>query len=169
MDGIAQLVAKADRAVWWHGDTPRGLQICLEGFQLVTDAPESHEIALLVHATVWAYHFYGIPEKAADLCQQALEMAERLGDIEVQADALATLGILAIQANNVALQAATNAVELAEESKSHNIAIRANKNLGTVRLSVDGDFNAARKHYERAVEIARQRGSPQEEFPTHPE
>jgi hypothetical protein len=33
----------------------------------------------------WAYHIIGIPEKAADLCQQALELAECLGEIEVQA------------------------------------------------------------------------------------
>ena len=113
-----------------------------------------------------AYHFNGIPEKAADLCQQALEMAELLGDIEVQADAFATLGILANQPKDVAIQAATKAVELADEAKSLNIAIRANINLGTVRLSVDGDSYAARKDYQRAVEIARQRGVPQEEFLT---
>ena len=166
LDGVAHLYAKAARTAWWLGDTPRGLQICLVGFQLVTDAPESHEIALLVHETARAYHFNGIPEKAADLCQQALEMAERLGDIEVQADAFATLGILANKPKDVAIQAATKAVELAEEANLLNIAIRANINLGTVRQSVDGDSYAARNDYERAVEIARQRGVPQGEFLT---
>ncbi len=166
MDGVAHLYAKAARTAWWLGDTPRGLQICMAGFQLVTDAPESHEIALLVHETARAYHFNGIPEKAADLCQQALEMAERLGDIEVQADAFATLGILANKPKDVAIQAATKAVELAEEANLLNIAIRANINLGTVRQSVDGDSYAARNDYERAVEIARQRGVPQGEFLT---
>jgi serine phosphatase RsbU (regulator of sigma subunit)/class 3 adenylate cyclase len=166
LDGVAQLHAKAARAAWWHGDTPRGLEICLDGLKLVTNAPESHEIALLIHETARAYHFNGIPEKAADLCQQALEMAERLGDIEVQADALATLGILANQPPDVAIQAATKAVELAEEAKLLNIAIRANLNLGTVRQSFDGDSFAARKNYERALELARRRGVPQEEFIT---
>ena len=166
MDGVAQLYAKAARAAWWHGDTPRGLQICLEGLQLVTNAPESHEFALLVHETARAYHFNGIPEKAADLCQQALEIAERLEDIEVQADALATLGILANQHKDIAIQAATKAVELAEEANLLTIAIRANINLGTVRQSFDGNTYAARKNYERAVEIAQQRGVPQEEFIT---
>jgi serine phosphatase RsbU (regulator of sigma subunit)/class 3 adenylate cyclase len=166
LDGVAHLYAKAARAAWWHGDTPRGLQICLEGFQLVTNAPESHEIALLVHETARAYHFNGIPEKAADLCQQALEIAERLGDIEVQADALATLGILANQPKDIAIQALTKAVKLAEDANLLNIAIRANLNLGTVRHAVDGDLYSARKNYERAVEIARERGVPQEEFLT---
>jgi serine phosphatase RsbU (regulator of sigma subunit) len=164
--GAAQLYAKTARAAWWLGDTPRGLHICQVGLPIVKNAPESHEIALLVHEAARAYYFNGIPEKAADLCRLALEMAERLGDIEVQADTLATLGLLTNLPREVALEAAMKSVQLSEENGLLSIGIRANLNSGTIRQAVDGDARAAREYYEKAIELARERGVPQEIFLT---
>jgi serine phosphatase RsbU (regulator of sigma subunit)/class 3 adenylate cyclase len=162
--GVARLFAKSSRAAWWQGDTPRGLQICLDGYEVVKNAPESHEIALLVHETARAYHFNGVPDKASDWCQRALEMAERLNDVEVQADALATFGILSNQPPDVAIDALTRAVELVESENLFNIANRANLNLGTIRQSIYGDTILAVKDYERALDASRHRGVPQEIF-----
>jgi len=161
---VARTYAKTSRAAWWQGDTPRGLQICLDGYEFVKSAPESHEIALLVHETARAYHFNGIPDQASFWCRRALEMAERLYDVEVQADALATLGLLSDQPPDSAIEALTKAVEIAESENLFTIANRANINLGTIRQSVYGDTILAVKDYHRALEAAIRRGVPQEVF-----
>ena len=48
--------------------------------QLVEGASESTDQAYLIHETARAYYFNGVPGPAKQLCMQALEMAERLGD-----------------------------------------------------------------------------------------
>ncbi len=94
LDGIARLYARSARAAWELGDTPRGLALCREGMAAVAGAPESPDQADLLHETARACHFNGVPDEAASLCRQALEMAERLGAVRVQAEALTTLGLL---------------------------------------------------------------------------
>jgi class 3 adenylate cyclase/tetratricopeptide (TPR) repeat protein len=90
-DGIARLYSRVARASWHGGDTPAGLRYCQEGLVAVQGAPESPEQARLIHETARAYYFNGMPDRADQLCRQALELAERLGALEVQADTLATM------------------------------------------------------------------------------
>lgn len=162
--GTARLYARSARAAWHAGDTPYGLKLCQEGLEAVTDAPESHEVALLVHEAGRAYFFNGLPEEAESLCRRALEMAEHLGALEVQADALATIGVLPNQSDEEALEALTRAVEIAETAGLLHIAHRAHHNLGAKKSDLLGDQRAARDHYLQAVELARKRGVPYEEF-----
>ena len=54
---------------------PEGLQFCQEGLAVVGDAVESPGLALLVHEAARAHFFNGFPERASQLCRQALEMA----------------------------------------------------------------------------------------------
>jgi len=162
--GIARLYARSARAAWHAGDTPSGLKLCQEGLEAVADAPESHEVALLVHEAGRAYFFNGLPEEAESLCRRALEMAEHLGTLEVQADALATIGVLPNQSDEVALEALTRAVEIAESAGLLHIAHRAHHNLGVKKSDLLGDPHSARDHYLQAVEFARKRGVPYEEF-----
>lgn len=164
LNGMARLYARSARAAWFDSDTPGGLKLCQNGLEAIADAPESSEVALLVHEAARAYFFNGLPKKAVSLCQQALEMAERLGAIEVQADALATLGVLPDQPDKVALEALTRAVELAETAGLLDIAHRAHHNLGVKKGDLLGDLRAARDHYLRAAEFSRQRGVTQEEL-----
>lgn len=164
LNGMARLYARSARAAWFDSDTPGGLKLCQNGLEAIADAPESSEVALLVHEAARGYFFNGLPKKAVSLCQQALEMAERLGAIEVQADALATLGVLPDQPDKVALEALTRAVELAETAGLLDIAHRAHHNLGVKKGDLLGDLRAARDHYLRAAEFSRQRGVTQEEL-----
>jgi serine phosphatase RsbU (regulator of sigma subunit)/predicted ATPase len=162
--GMARLYALAARAAWWAGDVSEGLRLSQQGLAELSAAPESVELALLVHEAARAHYFNGYPDQAKRLCEQALEMAQRLGSIEVQADTLATMGILRDQPAESILAALTRAVELAESAGLLTIAKRAHINLGSAKRGYLGDLQAAREHYQRAVEIARLRGVAQEEL-----
>jgi tetratricopeptide (TPR) repeat protein len=155
-EGVARLYARSARAAWDAGDTPRGLRLCREGMAAVAGAPESPGYADLLHETARACFFNGLPDEADPLCRGALEMAERLGAVRVQAEALATLGVLPGQNQEEAVSVLTRAVDLAESHGLLDQAARAHNNLGSV-LGFN-DPRAARKHFLRAAELDRQRG-----------
>jgi hypothetical protein len=81
-------------------------------------------------------------------------MAERLGAVRVQAEALTTLGILPDVPYEESVSTLIQAVELAESAGLLDQAARARNNL-SVRLH---DTQAAREHVLRAAELERQRG-----------
>jgi serine phosphatase RsbU (regulator of sigma subunit) len=162
-DKTARLYARSARAAWFF-DTPGGLKFCQDGLSAVGKAPESSGLALLVHEAARAHFFNGFPEQASQLCRQALEMAERLGDFEVRADALTTLGILQDTPEEEALSALRQAIDLAEAHGFISIATRASLNLGTMTKTIKGDMQGARKWFLRSSELAHLRGSIQEEF-----
>jgi serine phosphatase RsbU (regulator of sigma subunit) len=162
-DKTARLYARSARAAWFF-EIPKGLQFCQEGLAVVEGASESPGLALLVHEAARAHFFNGFPERASQLCRQALEMAERLDDFEVRADALSTLGILQDTPEEEALSALRQAVDLAEVHGFISIATRASLNLGTMTKAIKGDMQGARKWFLRSSELAHLRGSIQEEF-----
>jgi serine phosphatase RsbU (regulator of sigma subunit) len=162
-DKTARLYARCARAAWFI-EIPKGLQFCQEGLAVLGDAVESPGLALLVHEAARAHFFNGFPERASQLCRQALEMAERLGDFEVRADALTTLGILQDTPEEEALSALRQAIDLAEAHGFISIATRASLNLGTMTKAIKGDMQSARKWFLRSSELAHLRGSIQEEF-----
>ena len=163
-NGLARLYARSARVAWHSGDTPESLRLSQEGLAAVTGAPESPGLAFLMHEGARACLFNGLPDEALPLCQQALAMAERLGAVAVQADALATLGVLPDLAPAEVLAALAKAVELAENSGLLRIAVRAHHNLGVMKSGLQGAQQAARHHYLRAAEIAQQRGVASEEL-----
>jgi tetratricopeptide (TPR) repeat protein len=160
LEGVARLYARAARAAWILGETPLGLRLCREGMAAVVGAPESPDLADLLHETARACHFNGLPEEAASLCRQALEMAERLGAVRVQAEALTTLGILPSLPHEEAVSVLARAIELAESAGLLDQASRAHNNLGSALI----DPEAARGHFLRAAELERQRGEILAEF-----
>jgi predicted ATPase/predicted Ser/Thr protein kinase len=168
-DAIALSYALAARAAWYGGDTRRCLALCREGMAAVALAPDGPEVvpsrgsAELLHETARACHFNGLAEEAALLCHQVLEMAERLGMVKVQAEALTTLGILPGQPSEDAISALTSAVELAEGAGLLRQASRALNNLGIQLASRCGEIQAAREHLLRAAELDRQRGAVHEQ------
>jgi serine phosphatase RsbU (regulator of sigma subunit) len=164
LDGVARLYAQSARATWYMDDTPGSLVLCLEGLDAVAGAPESADLARLMHEAGRAYLFNGQADQAIPLCRQALEMAERLGAVDVEADALTTLGILPGQSPEEILSGLERAVALAEGASLLQIATRAHHNLGVMTSTLLGDLRAAREHYVRAAELARRRGVTSEEM-----
>ena len=163
MERVARLYARSARAAWYSGDTPGGLRLSEEGLAAVAGAAESPDLARLIHETGRAYHFNGRPDKASALCRQALEMAERLGAVAVQVDALTTLGILPDTPAEESLAALTRAVELAESAGLLEPAVRAHHDLGAMIQNFHGDLRAGRDHFLRAAELAHRRGGASEE------
>jgi tetratricopeptide (TPR) repeat protein len=111
----------------------------------------------LLQETARAYRFNGQPDQALAFCRKALEMAERQGYIEVQAETLATLGILPNQSREEQNQALQRAVELAESAGLLSTASRAHLNLG-VHLQERGQIRAALGHYIHARDLAQRAG-----------
>ncbi len=156
-DAMARLYSRAARSAWYGGEARRGLELCLQGMHETASAPESPGKAALMHETARAYFFNGQREETGPLCEQALEMAERLGLVEVQADTLATFGLLPDLPHDTRRQRLKRAVELAESAGLLAIAARAHLNLGG-RLQEDGEHAPARAHFLRAYELAQKMG-----------
>jgi tetratricopeptide (TPR) repeat protein len=163
-DTVGRLYALSARAAWYAGDTPRGLALCRAGMAATGGAPDSPGQADLIHETARACHFNGLPAEAESLCRQALEMAERLGAVRAQAEALTTLGILPATPAEEALAALSRAVEVAEAAELLAEASRAHHNLANVLLNQHGQLAAARHHFGRAADLSHQIGALTEEI-----
>jgi tetratricopeptide (TPR) repeat protein len=162
-DQVARWYARAARAAWYTDDWPRGLALCREGLQVMAGQPETPGLAALLHETGRACLFNKLPDEALLLCQQALPLAERLGLAEVQAETLATMGILSNLPIEAKKQALERAIELAESAKLLATAARGHLNLGGL-LSDQGQPRVALAHYQRARELAHQMGIATWEF-----
>ncbi len=156
--GMARLYARssfaaAEGTLFW-----RGLPICEEGLAALADAPESRELALLLSEAGRVNCFAGFHEKARTLCEQALAMAERLGALDVQADTLATIGLLPDLSPEEAIEAYNQALEIAEAAGLLRIASRAYLNLGAT-IWVSGDTRGAFESALRSAELSRKIGN----------
>jgi serine phosphatase RsbU (regulator of sigma subunit) len=163
-DKVAGLYGRVGRILWYAGDRPAGLHTCLQGLELVKDAPASSGKASLLHETARAYHFNRNSDKALPICRQALEMAEQFGATYVQADALATLGILAGLSPEESLDALRKSVALAEANGFLQVSMRAHQNLGTMIRTWLMDNEAALEHFRQSAEQGRLRGAASEEI-----
>ena len=163
-DNVARLYGRVGRILWYAGDRPAGLQTCLHGLELVKDAKDSKGKASLMHEAARAYHFNGMSDKALPLCRQALALAEQFGASYVQADALATLGILAGLSPEESLEALRKSVDLAEANGFLQVSMRAHQNLGTMIRTWLMDNEAALEHFHRSAEQGRMRGAASEEI-----
>jgi len=162
--GVAQLYARAARAAWHAGETPESLELAREGLSLVNDMPSSKEKAALLHEMGRAYYFNGQPDQAETYCLEALEMAEKWSAIDVQADTLATLGVVQKIEPEVAAAHLEKAIDLGENQGFLTIAARAHHNLSVLKVGKLYDFTSARQHLFRAAEIHRERGNIQREI-----
>lgn len=166
-DRVARLYALIALAAWYSGDRDQGLQLCEEGLRQVERLPESGGVAVLLHEAARASCLDGRdPERARSLCMRALEMARRLHAVEVEAEALTTLGILPDQQPEAAVQALTAAVELSESAGLITQAWRAHNNLGSILQEKLGDCRAAQEHLQRAAELSQRTGDIETEIVT---
>jgi len=162
-DRVAWLYARSGRAAWYLGDTPRGLAVCLEGLDVVrkmtgpVDVVETPGMAALLHETARAYRFNDKNDEGLQLCQQALAMAQRLNLMDVQAESLATLGILPNHPAEARRQALEQAIEIAEKAGLLATAARAHLNLGGY-FQETGEIDSSLQHCQRARELAHRMG-----------
>ncbi len=163
-DNAARMYARLGRILWYEGDRPAGLRACLEGMELVKEAEEGFGKATLMHETARAYHFNGKSDMGLPLCKRALEIAEKLNALYLQADTLATMGILDGLTPQESLQALQRSVDLAEEHKFYQVGVRAHQNLGSAVRNLLLDNDSALEHFRRSADLGRLRGAPSEEI-----
>lgn len=160
---LARVYAWAARSAWWGYDPKRSLEICLKGLSAVEGSPESPDIAYLVHETGRAYLFNNQPEKAKSYCEQALEMARHLKAYDVQAEALATIGILPTIKPQQAIAALEMAVKISEANNLFGPASRAYINLAAV-IDTLGEIRLARDYRIRAISLGHKTGGVADEM-----
>lgn len=160
---LARVYAWSARSAWWGYDPKRGLEICQEGLEAVGEKLESADIAYLIHETGRAYFFNNQPEKAQMYCEKALDMAKRLDAFDVQAEALATIGVLP----NIKPQQAIEFLEMAVKvSEAHNLygpASRAYINLAFVVDNL-GNTRLARDYRMRVLQLGVKAGAISDEL-----
>jgi tetratricopeptide (TPR) repeat protein len=153
LDRISWSYARMARAAWDAGDTIGGLELCLEGLGAVRGAPESQEMADLLHETARAYSFSGRKSEGQPLCEMALEMAEKTGAVVVQAEALITRALLGDPQNKETIRLLEQAIQLCQENNLLAQESRASNNL-SISLGIHGDIKACREHLRRASELS---------------
>ena len=157
-DRLARLYAWSARSAWWGYDPKRNLEMSLAGLKAVEGAVESPDIAYLIHETGRAYLFNNQPRKAQVYCEQALEMATRLNASDVQAEALATIGILPTIKPQRAIAALEKAVAISEANNLYGSAARAYINLAAVMDKI-GKMRQARDYRKKAIKLGSKSGN----------
>jgi DNA-binding SARP family transcriptional activator/predicted ATPase len=156
-DAVARLFARSAWAASQSGHETEHLRLCLEGLAQVGDTADGPGLARLLHETAMAFMDQALGDESLPFAQEALEMAERLEDVELQAQTLATWSTLPRHSLEESIALARKAVALAEDNGLLLAGQRAHTYLG-YRLSVRVDRSEAYWHFRRGAELAGQAG-----------
>jgi tetratricopeptide (TPR) repeat protein len=99
-----------------------------------------------------------MPDKGLPLCRRALAMAERLGAVDVQADASASLGFYGGLSPEESQKLLRKAIALAEGAGLLEVAAWAHNRLGVYHAYTLADARTARDLCRQSAEIFRQVG-----------
>ena len=156
-DYLARVYARSARSAWWGYDPKRSLEICLSGLKAVEGAPESPNLAYLLQETGRAYFFNDLHQDARSYCEKALALARRLGAYDVQAEALATLGVLPNIEPEQAIASLEMAIKISESNDLFSPASRAYINLAAVYEHL-GQFKQTREYLQHAIDLGNKVG-----------
>ncbi len=160
---VAWCYAWMARFAWFTGHSPRQLHIAQQGVEALRDAPESAEVADLMHEAARAYYFNGDLDQAAAFCDRALDMAERIGAVAAEAEALNTRALVIANDRERIGEAIDLMRRSLELSRSHQLPheeVRARNNLGIFLETFHGELEAGREHLLQSTEIVREMGYP---------
>jgi tetratricopeptide (TPR) repeat protein len=137
----------------WHSDQLEAWHVCQEGLKVLEGEPDSPGYARLLAEAGRVALFRKETDQIMPLCQRALEMAERLDEMEVYVDAKITI---AIHVDDIRerISILEEVIELAEASGLLRSAARAHINLSNYLTYVD--INSTLRHLLQAAEISRQ-------------
>ena len=149
---LARVYAWMARSAWWNNDYQQSLDLCLAGLELVKDHPETVDHAYLIHELGRAYYFLNDMQKAQAYCEQALKITKHLKAYDVQAEVLATMGILPTFPPQKAISALRASIRIAEKNGLRSTESRAYVNLAAVIENL-GEVRLARDHRVKALQI----------------
>jgi serine phosphatase RsbU (regulator of sigma subunit) len=152
---LARVYAWMARSAWWNNDYQESLDLCLAGWEQVKDQPETVDHAYLIHELGRAYFFMNEMEKAQAYCEQALKITKHLKAYDVQAEVLATMGILPTLHPQKAISALRASIRIAEDKGLKSTASRAYVNLAAVIENMGG-VRLARDHRVKALKIGQE-------------
>ncbi|MCJ7537974.1 MAG: hypothetical protein MUO57_20805, partial [Anaerolineales bacterium] len=154
---IADTYARLSELLWdWEGYS-NAWNVCQEGLELMSGAPDSSGYSRLLAESGRMAWLNNINDEVRPLCQHAYEMAERLGEKEVAADARITLALTEESIPN-AIKEMEEVVDLTEEHGILRSASRAHINLSALLEDFYVDIRLAQHHTSRSIEIATQMG-----------
>jgi len=156
LDQLARIYAHMARSTWGGlslEDRRKSLDICLEGLKAVQGAPESTEIAYLIHETGRAYAFNMRHAEAKDYAEKALAMAEHLNAYDVQVEALTTLAILPSIDFDQSVKFLKQAIKISENHHLYGSGARAYNNLSSINQSLV-NFRNARKYSLKSAALS---------------
>jgi len=156
-DQVAYLYNRLSWGVWFS-DYHRAWNTCQEGLARLMDDAISPGLAyLLAEAGRTAFFSAQSKEEIIYLCNQAIEMADRLGIVEPRLEATNTLAIM----NDDALESIDILQKTAVLSEMHGLLRRTsqiNNNIGYLKLLSLVDAEQCLQHFTKAAEIRRQIG-----------
>jgi tetratricopeptide (TPR) repeat protein len=137
-----------------------GMLLCQEASPLLEKLDDTIGKARLLHQLGRTHVFNDLMEKAWAYCQQAFSLGEKLADNEVQADTLATIGVLSLGKLELheSMEALHKSAHLADLHQHPYISGRAHNNLANICFLHLGDFHKAMHHFTRSFELSRLRG-----------
>lgn len=151
---IAKTYALMARSAWGNSDLQKCLEIALAGWELVKEEPATSEHAALVHEIGRAYFFINDMENAQAYCEQALRMTRELKAFDMQAEVLATMGVLPTLPPKKAVAALQASIRLAEQYGLPSTAFRAYINLSSILEDI-GEVRLARDQRIKALQFSR--------------
>ena len=156
IDGMADVHARLSLLLWLI-DHVDAWNLCQEGLELLKGAPDSPGYARLLAEAGRTAYFRNVSDQAISLCRQAVAMAKRLGDVEVQAETNITLAFLT-EDYEEGIDILEEMIALTEKERMLRTAARAHQNLGEFLNACLIDIKSAQQHNLRAAEIRRQIG-----------
>ena len=160
-DGLARAYARAAMLTRIGGDATGASAIVQQGLSAVAGRPETPGYATLLGTQTYLLAATGGSyEEALDMSQRALEVAERVGNSEAQAEILNQIGLTLSSLNRFedAKAAYTQAIQIAEANDYWRAADVAHNYMCQL-LMEQGEIQPGLQHCQRAAEIARRSGS----------
>ena len=143
----------------WYSDYLKAWNLCQEGLESMEGAPDSCGYARLLAEAGRTAYFRNVSDQVVPLCRKALEMAERVGDLESQAQANITLAHQNVDINiKESIVLLEEVIVLTEGEGLLRPAARAHHNLGVILGEYLVDLNSAYRYSLRSAEIFRQIG-----------
>ncbi|UCD99635.1 MAG: AAA family ATPase [Chloroflexota bacterium] len=156
-DHLGDIYTRLSTMIWFTEDHHKAWNLCKEGLEVLEGSPDSQGYARLLAEGGRTAFFVDINDQAMHLCKRAEKMAERVGDLETQAEVKITIGIFLDDVGK-SIAILNEVLEMAENNGLLRIAFRANYNIGELLSNSLQDLSTANKHTWRAAEIANQIG-----------
>jgi predicted ATPase/class 3 adenylate cyclase len=153
-DRLAQTVCQLSWTLWRAElqSVSESWPVCRQAVEELGTAPDSPGLARLLHEAARTAYFAQQPiEIIVGYCRQAIDMAERLGMVDVQLNAAITLGL----ANPDTRESVRMYEQAAAQAEAHGlleIASRAYFDLASTQQQIS-DYEAALEHQRKALEL----------------